>query len=135
MSMRVFVHGVTGLSVEIAKNLILAGPKQVTLFDNNTVTVEDVSRNFYCQESAIGKSSRAEACLSNLKDLNTTCLVNTAPNDDIQYIASNFDCVVVVDHYNKEYLINLNKACRQNKVGFILAGNLGLYGYTFIDYG
>ncbi len=33
MSMRVFIHGFTGLTVELAKNLILAGPKQMTLFD------------------------------------------------------------------------------------------------------
>ena len=29
----------------------------------------------------------------------------------------------------------MNKACRNNKVGFIYAGNLGLYGYTFVDFG
>lgn len=55
MAMRVFVYGVTGvhlflfkLGVEVAKNLILAGPKQVTLYDNNIVTIDDVGRNFYC---------------------------------------------------------------------------------------
>ena len=32
-------------------------------------------------------------------------------------------------------MVKLNKACRDNKVGFILAGNLGLYGYTFVDFG
>jgi hypothetical protein len=43
--------------------------------------------------------------------------------------------VVVMDNYNKNYLVELNKACRSKNVGFILAGNLGLYGYTFIDFG
>ena len=48
---------------------------------------------------------------------------------------SNFDCVVILDNYNKDYLIKLNKLCRQKNIGFILGGNLGLYGYTFVDFG
>lgn len=40
-----------------------------------------------------------------------------------------------MDCYDKNYLINLNKACREKNVGFIYAGNLGLYGFTFVDYG
>jgi hypothetical protein len=43
--------------------------------------------------------------------------------------------VVVVDNYNKYYLQRLNQACREKNVGFILAGCLGLYGYTFVDFG
>ena len=40
-----------------------------------------------------------------------------------------------MDQYDREYLVNLNKACRANNVGFVLGGNLGLYGYTFVDFG
>jgi ubiquitin-activating enzyme E1 len=40
-----------------------------------------------------------------------------------------------MDNYNKHYLVELNKACRAKNIGFILAGNLGLYGYTFVDFG
>lgn len=83
MAMRVFIFGITGvfrffiqLGVEVAKNLILAGPKQVTLYDHNTVTIDDVGRNFYCQEGHVGKSTRAEACLSQLRDLNPNATVN-----------------------------------------------------------
>lgn len=49
MAMKVFLYGVTGLGIEIAKNLILAGPKQVTLYDPNIVTLSDVGRNFYAK--------------------------------------------------------------------------------------
>jgi hypothetical protein len=41
----------------------------------------------------------------------------------------------VLDHYNKDYLVNLNKACHSRNIGFIIAGNLGLYGYSFVDFG
>lgn len=43
--------------------------------------------------------------------------------------------MVVLDHYDKTYLVNLNKAFHKKNLGFILAGNLGLYGYTFVDFG
>jgi len=37
------------LGLEVANNLILAGPKQVTLFDENIVTLSDLSSNFYAK--------------------------------------------------------------------------------------
>lgn len=43
--------------------------------------------------------------------------------------------MVVHDNYNREYVTKLNQACREKNIGFVLAGNLGLYGYTFVDYG
>ena len=49
--------------------------------------------------------------------------------------ADNYTCVVAIDHYDRDYLVNLNKACREKNNGFILAGNLGLHGYTFVDFG
>jgi len=47
------------LGLEIAKNLILAGPKQVTLFDTNVITLSDLSKNFYAKDEHIGKLTRA----------------------------------------------------------------------------
>lgn len=41
----------------------------------------------------------------------------------------------MIDLYNKDYLVQLNKATHSKGIGFILAGNLGLYGYTFVDFG
>jgi ubiquitin-activating enzyme E1 len=35
--MRVFMYGLKGLGLEVAKNLILAGPKSVTLCDPELV--------------------------------------------------------------------------------------------------
>jgi ubiquitin-activating enzyme E1 len=43
--------------------------------------------------------------------------------------------VVIIDHYNREYLLELGKIAHGKGIGFILAGNLGLYGYTFVDFG
>lgn len=39
----IFILGLGGLGVEIAKNTILAGVKSVTLYDNKNVSFEDLS--------------------------------------------------------------------------------------------
>ena len=48
---------------------------------------------------------------------------------------NNYECVVILDHYNRDYLVNLNKKFHQKNLGFIYAGNLGLYGFAFVDFG
>lgn len=47
----------------------------------------------------------------------------------------NYSCVVVLDNYDKEFLVRFNKKARDNNVGFIYGGNLGLYGFVFVDFG
>lgn len=74
------------MGVEVAKNLILAGPKQVTIYDPNTVTIEDVGRNFYCRHEHVGKISRAEASLTQLKDLNPNVNVSVATDASIEFM-------------------------------------------------
>lgn len=135
MALRVFIHGISGLGVEVAKNLILAGPKQVTLYDPRPVTALDIGKNFYIRPEHVGKLSRAEASLDQLKALNTNVQVSVATDDSIESIAGHYECVVVLDSYNRDYLVKLNKAVRAKNHGFLYAGNLGLYGYTFVDFG
>ena len=43
--MDVLLVGLRGLGVEIAKNLILAGPRSVTIFDPTPTTIEDTGYN------------------------------------------------------------------------------------------
>ena len=50
-----------GLGVEIAKNVILAGVKSVTLADDAPVEMADLSSQFYFTEADVG-TPRAEAC-------------------------------------------------------------------------
>lgn len=72
--------------MEVAKNLILAGPKQVTIYDPAIVAVEDVGRNFYCRPEHVGKISRAEASLAQLKDLNPGVHVGIAHDASVQHM-------------------------------------------------
>lgn len=49
----------------------------VTIYDPTLVTLSDLGRNFYLNESHIGTVARANASISELKDLNPNVLVDT----------------------------------------------------------
>jgi len=59
IKMHVVIVGMRGLGVETAKNLILAGPKAVSLYDPEITKVNDLGANFYLEEGHVGKVSRA----------------------------------------------------------------------------
>ena len=70
IKMKVLIVGMRGLGVEIAKNLILAGPGQVDILDTSPVEIRDLSANFYTTEKHVGVETRGNACIEKLKELN-----------------------------------------------------------------
>jgi len=70
IKLKVLIVGMRGLGVETAKNLILAGPASVALFDPTTVPINDLGANFYLKESHVGNTSRAQASSDQLQGLN-----------------------------------------------------------------
>ena len=61
IKLKVLIVGQRGLGVECAKNLILAGPASVDLYDPTIVKINDMGSNFYIKDSHVGKVSRATA--------------------------------------------------------------------------
>lgn len=135
VQLRVFIYGLRGVGIETAKNLILAGPKQVIVQDDHKVEIRDLGVNFYCREEDVGKRTRAEASITQLKQLNPYVDVQTHSGEITEDFLSNFDVVVFTDYYHKKNLIKWNNFVRNRGAGFIYAGNLGLYGFTFVDFG
>ena len=70
VKMKVLIVGMRGLGVEIAKNLILAGPAVVDLHDPETTQIEDLGSNFYLKEEHVGKVRRDVASIDQLRELN-----------------------------------------------------------------
>lgn len=60
---KVLIQGLRGNGIETAKNLILAGPASVTLWDDGICELKDRGSNFYITESDVGKRTRAEASI------------------------------------------------------------------------
>jgi len=58
----VLLQGLRGSGIETAKNLILAGPAQVILYDNEICQESDRGSNFYIKtEDVAQKRTRAQA--------------------------------------------------------------------------
>ena len=75
VSSSVLVSGMGGLGVEIAKNIILAGVKNVTIHDTRNCEMSDLASNFYLRESSIGKNRALESLsqLTSLDDYVAVC--------------------------------------------------------------
>ena len=135
IKMNVLLVGCRGVGVETAKNLILAGPASVTIYDPNVVTWGDLSSNFYCREEHVGKVSRAEACLGKLQELNPYVKVQTVSSLSLEDHA-NFHVVCYTEIFeNIDKLIEVNELCRSKNIGFILTLCYGPSGIAFLDYG
>lgn len=89
-----------------AKNLILAGVKSVTLHDEGTVELWDMSGNFIFSENDLGKN-RALASVQKLQELNNAVTVLTLTTkltkeqlSDFQVILSIFFIPLVLPIYS-----------------------------------
>jgi len=139
VQMKCLIIGQRGLGVEIAKNLILAGPKSVVLVDNDATKISDLGSNFYLSEADVGKE-RADCCVTSLKQLNPYVDVSTAKIDDLMDIIKTQKVNVVCQ---TEIMMGgkfldpqeIDAACREAGVGYISSQTFGPWGYAFVDYG
>ena len=135
IQMNVLIVGLRGVGVETAKNLILAGPKSVTLYDPTTVSWGDLSSNFYTREEHVGKISRAEASIGKLQELNPYVKVSTIDKLTLEDHA-HYNVVCYTEIFESiDKLIEVNEFVRVKNIGFILATTYGPSGFTFLDYG
>jgi ubiquitin-activating enzyme E1 len=118
--------------------MILTGGKQVTIHDPTPATIADAGSNFYINESQAGKVSRAEACISQLKELNpymdVSVLKEPLNNDTLKKYSLIFVTELILPWAE---LVKVNEFCRSQAqpIGFIMCLTLGLYGTTFVDFG
>lgn len=115
----------------------MAGPKAVTIQDTTKVTKADLGANFYCRDQHVGKVTRGEASIEQLKELNGYVEVENYSGEINNDFIKNFDVVVFTDCYDHQFLSKINEFCRtqEKAIGFIWTGQLGLYGFTFVDFG
>nr|KYP36358.1 Ubiquitin-activating enzyme E1 1 [Cajanus cajan] len=131
----VLVSGMRGLGAEIAKNLILAGVKSVTLHDEGNVELWDLSSNFVFSENDIGKN-RAVASVSKLQELNNAVVVLSLTTKLTKEQLSNFQAVVFTE-ISLEKAIEFNDYCHSHQppIAFIKSEVRGLFGSLFCDFG
>lgn len=129
----VLISGIGGLGVEIAKNVILAGVKSVTLHDQQNCEISDLSSQFYISEASIGKN-RAEVSCGQLSELNhyvpTTAYTGELTEDLIKQFR-----VIVLTNIDESEQKRVAAIARANNVAVIIGVTRGLFGQIFCDFG
>ncbi|EDO06721.1 ubiquitin-activating enzyme E1 family protein [Babesia bovis T2Bo] len=136
--LKVLILGMKGVGVEIAKNLALMGVEAICITDDNIVERRDLGVNFFIRSSDVEVKTVSDACLHHLQDLNRNVQITVHHGPIVEELITRHDVVVCCDQ-QYEMLINVNRACRNNKlnkrVGFIVADTFGMVGAVFVDFG
>lgn len=129
----VLISGANGLGVEIAKNVILAGVRSVTIHDTMEVTLQDLSAQFYLTEHDVG-ANRAEACRHKLQELNTSVAVHAAAGQLTDEFVLRFR-VVVCTSAPLGKAKQLDALCHAAGIAFIWTETRGVFARVFTDFG
>lgn len=129
----VLISGVKGLGVEIAKNVILAGVKSVTIHDPDIIEKKYLSSQFFLSEGDVGKNC-AEASSPKLAELNSYVKVDVLEGDLTDDAILNFQVVVLTQSPLDEQK-RIGSLCHSHKIKFIVASTRGLFGQIFCDFG
>jgi len=129
----VLISGMKGLGVEVAKNIILAGVKSVTLHDPEQCTIEDLSSQYYLTEKDIG-SNRAKVTIEKIRELNSYVPVNVHEGELTENVLSQFQCVVLTNSALEDQL-RIGDITHKNGQKLIVVDTKGLFGQLFCDFG
>ncbi|KAI3781578.1 hypothetical protein L2E82_11596 [Cichorium intybus] len=131
----ILVSGMQGLGAEIAKNLILAGVKSVTLHDEGNVELWDLSSSFIFTEDDLGKN-RALASIQKMQELNNSVVISTLTTELTTDQLSQFQAVVFTD-ISLQKAIEFDNFCHKHNppIAFIKSEVRGLFGSVFCDFG
>lgn len=127
----VCVVGVGTLGNELLKNLVLYGPKEVTIVDNDRVERSNLGRCFlFTTKDAIGRRKKVDAAIESLRRINEEVTVKSV-DTDVREIESEFfrgfDLVAgCVDNISSR--LHLNSHCYFVRTPYIDGGLDGLFG-------
>ncbi|XP_056139739.1 SUMO-activating enzyme subunit 1 isoform X2 [Lampris incognitus] len=133
---RVLLVGLGGLGAEVAKNLILAGVKGVTLLDHEQVTVNSCRAQFLVPVTAQGKN-RAQASLERAQYLNPMVEVR-AYTDRVEDKPDDFFMqfnAVCLTGCSRDLMVRVDHLCSRHKIKVFCGNVYGYYGYMFSNLG
>jgi ubiquitin-activating enzyme E1 len=116
----------------------LTGPKKLTIYCPTVFETKDLGTMFTLGVNPDGKISRAQACINQLKELNPFVEVSIFDGKIDESLIKQFDIVYMTElMLPMARIYELDKFCNAQTpaIGFILTLSLGLYGFTFVDYG
>ncbi|XP_048837220.1 SUMO-activating enzyme subunit 1 [Brienomyrus brachyistius] len=133
---RVLLVGLRGLGAEVAKNLILAGVKGLTLLDHEQVTEESSRAQFLIPVGSEGQN-RSEASLERAQYLNPMVEVKA----DTERVESKpdefflqFDAVCLTG-CPRDLMVRVDQVCAQKNIKVFCGDVFGYHGYMFSNLG
>ncbi|XP_010002782.1 PREDICTED: SUMO-activating enzyme subunit 1, partial [Chaetura pelagica] len=133
---RVLLVGMKGLGAEVAKNLILAGVKSLTMLDHQQVSQEDIRAQFLIPVGSLGRN-RAEASLERAQKLNPMVDVKADPENlesKSEEFFTQFDAVCLTC-CSRDLMVKIDQICHQNRIKFFAGDVFGFHGFMFADLG
>jgi len=110
----VLLCGLGGLGVEIAKNIVLAGVKSVSLYDNKVVSMQDLSSQFFLKLENVGEN-RAVVSKDRLSELNNYVPINICEDEITEETITKYSIVVLTDSSLDEQK-RINKICHKHDI-------------------
>ncbi|XP_062329654.1 SUMO-activating enzyme subunit 1 [Osmerus eperlanus] len=133
---RVLLVGMGGLGAEVAKNLILAGVKGLTMLDHEQVTEESGRAQFLIPVTARG-TNRAQASLERAQYLNPMVEVKA----DTERVDTKrdefflqFDAVCLTG-CSRDLSVRVDQLCSQRNIKVFCGDVFGYHGYMFSNLG
>uniref|UniRef100_F7AN44 Ubiquitin-like modifier-activating enzyme 6 n=1 Tax=Monodelphis domestica TaxID=13616 RepID=F7AN44_MONDO len=137
----VFLSGMGGLGVEIAKNIVLAGIKSLTIHDTKQCQAWDIGTNFFiCEDDVVNRRNRAEAIIHRIAELNPYVHVTSSsvPLDetiDLSFLKQ-YQCVVLTEiRLPLQKMINEFCHAQHPPIKFVSADVFGIWSRLFCDFG
>ena len=139
----IFLSRLGALGVEIAKNLVLYGCKELVLHDVKNTDMYDLIGQFFLDEKNIGYN-RAERCINKLQELNYYVKISLNKDDifnknlgekDLDNLGFNKYNVMILTECNNDTIILFDKYCRKNKIYLIICDVYGCIGRIINDFG
>lgn len=137
----VFLSGMGGLGIEIAKNIVLAGVKAVTLHDTKQCETWDLGSNFFIhKEDVLSQRRRVEAVCPRVAELNPYVHVDMSysaldNNTDLSFLAK-YQCVILTEA-RLSLQKRVNEFCHSQRppIRFIGCDAYGICVRVFCDFG
>uniref|UniRef100_A0A3B4EVK9 Ubiquitin-like modifier-activating enzyme 6 n=1 Tax=Pundamilia nyererei TaxID=303518 RepID=A0A3B4EVK9_9CICH len=137
----VFLSGMGGLGVEIAKNIVLAGVKAVTLHDTKQCETWDLGSNFFIRkEDVLSQRRRVEAVCPHVAELNPYVHVDMSfsaldDNTDLGFLRR-YQCVILTEaRLSLQKRVNEFCHSQQPPIRFISCDVYGICARVFCDFG
>ncbi|XP_068606658.1 ubiquitin-like modifier-activating enzyme 6 [Brachionichthys hirsutus] len=137
----VFLSGMGGLGIEIAKNIVLAGVKIITLHDTKQCETWDLGSNFFIRkEDVLSQRRRVEAVCPRVSELNPYVHVDISSsslddNTDLSFLRK-YQCVILTEaRLNLQKRVNRFCHSQQPPIRFIGCDAYGICARVFCDFG